>query len=134
VVHHERFSVSCFPHANFLAIFPRKNDLCGRWFTPRCKSIARFLCARTHDRSHSQTAKNIVASHDTLVNLFERVQFFLQRLNIYNGIPLTTDMMELIGKVMAQILLILALSTKEMNQNRFSQSLQSTYLYRLTIV
>jgi hypothetical protein len=29
-----------------------------------------------------------VASHDTLIHLFERINFFLQRLNIYTGIPL----------------------------------------------
>jgi hypothetical protein len=65
-----------------------------------------------------QTAKDFVASHDTLVNLFERVQFFLQRLRIYNGIPLTMEMTDLFGKIMAQVLFILGLSTKEMAQSR----------------
>jgi hypothetical protein len=78
----------------------------------------------------------LVASHDVLVNLFERIQFFLQRLNICNGIPLTIDMMELFGKIMAQILLILALSTKEMSQSRISECFffRSTHAFRLTII
>jgi hypothetical protein len=66
-------------------------------------------------------AKDVVASHGTLVNLFERIQFFLQRLNIYIGIPLTTAMTGLLGKIMGQVLLILALSAKEMTQGRISE-------------
>ena len=67
-------------------------------------------------------AKDVVASHGMLVSLFERIQLFLERLNIYTGIPLTTKMTELLGKIMAQLLLILALSTKEMTQRRISES------------
>jgi hypothetical protein len=72
---------------------------------------------------NTQAAKDVVAGHDTLVNLFERIQFFLQRLNIYNGIPLTIDMTALFGKIMAHMLFILALSTKEMTQSRISESI-----------
>jgi hypothetical protein len=75
-----------------------------------------------------------VASHDTLVNLFERVQFFLQRLNIYNGIPLTTEMTELFGKIMAQVLFILGLSTKEMTQKRTSELIRPRNDSRLIMV
>ena len=70
----------------------------------------------------------MVASHDTLVNIFERIQFFLQRLNIYNGIPLTTDMTTLFGKIMAHVLSILAISTKEMSQSRISESIYLWYV------
>jgi hypothetical protein len=66
-------------------------------------------------------AKDVVASHGMLVNLFERIQIFLQRLGIYTGIPLTTAMTELLGKIMGQVLSILALSTKEMTQRRISE-------------
>jgi hypothetical protein len=69
----------------------------------------------------SQVAKDVVASHGTLVNLFERIQFFLHRLSIYIGIPLTSGMTELLGKIMGQVLSILALSTKEMTQRRISE-------------
>ena len=65
--------------------------------------------------------KDVAASHDTLMHLFERVHFFLQRLNIYIGIPLTHEFTELLGKVMAQLLSILALSTKAMKDGRTSQ-------------
>jgi hypothetical protein len=69
----------------------------------------------------SQVAKDVVASHGKLVNLFERIQFFLQRLSIYTGVPLTAAMTDLLGKIMGQVLSILALSTKEMTQRRISE-------------
>jgi hypothetical protein len=68
-----------------------------------------------------QAAKDVIASHGTLVNMFERIQIFLQRLNIFIGIPLTAGMTELLGKIMGQVLSILALSTKEMTQRRISE-------------
>jgi hypothetical protein len=68
-----------------------------------------------------QVAKDVVASHGKLVNMFERIRFFLQRLSIYIGIPLTAAMTELLGKIMGQVLSILALSTKEMTQRRISE-------------
>jgi hypothetical protein len=69
----------------------------------------------------SQVAKDVVASHGKLANLFERMQLFLQRLSIYIGIPLTAAMTELLGKIMGQVLSILALSTREMTQRRISE-------------
>jgi len=62
-----------------------------------------------------------------LVNLFERIQLFLQRLKIYITIPLTTEMMELLGKIMAQVLSILALSTREMKEWRISELIDLVY-------
>jgi hypothetical protein len=65
----------------------------------------------------------VVASYDTLISLFERIHFFLERMNRYRAIPLTTAMVELLGKIMAQVLSILALSTKAMTEGRMSRSI-----------
>jgi hypothetical protein len=67
--------------------------------------------------------KNVAAELDTLTHLFERIHFFVQRLNGYTGISLTNDFTELLGKIMAQILSILAISTKAMAERRMSASL-----------
>ncbi len=86
------------------------------------------LCAillRIHVTSNSQAVKDVVASHDTLIILFERIHFFLQRLKSYAGIPLTNELTELLGKIMAQILCILALSTKAMTERRISELIDS---------
>jgi hypothetical protein len=67
--------------------------------------------------------RDVVASHDTLIHLFERINFFLQRLKTYTGIPLTNESTELLGKIMAQLLSVLALSTKAMTDKRISESI-----------
>ena len=71
--------------------------------------------------------KDVIASYEALINLFERVQFFLQRLSRYTTIPLTPDMTLLLGKIMAQVLSVLALSTKEMKEIRISGPIHSIF-------
>ena len=69
--------------------------------------------------------KDVIASYEALVHLFERIHFFLQRLNRYTAISLTPEMTLLLGKIMAQVLSVLALSTKEMKQRSISGSVHS---------
>ena len=73
--------------------------------------------------------KDVIVSYEALVNLFERIQFFLQRLHHYTSVSLTPGMTELLAKIMAQILSILALSTKTMKERRISQSIQLVYSF-----
>ena len=68
-----------------------------------------------------------MASYETVVKLFERIQFFLQRLHHYTPVTLTPEMTELLAHIMAQILSILALSTKTMKDWRISWFIQSIY-------
>jgi len=77
----------------------------------------------------AQAVKDVIASYEVLVNLFERIQFFLQRLNCYTAVPLTPEMTFLLGKIMAQVLSVLALSTKEMKERRISESICSAFSF-----
>jgi len=105
------------------AVLTRQNNL--HWY--RCSSRRRSLFPTTLSRVclilKSQAVRDIAADYDTLIHLFERIHFFLQRLDGYTGIPLTNEFTELLGKIMAQILSILAISTKVMAQRRISASL-----------
>jgi hypothetical protein len=56
-----------------------------------------------------------------LIRLFERIHLFLHRLDRYTGMPLTDDLTELLAKIMAQLLSILALLTKAMTDRRLSE-------------
>jgi hypothetical protein len=78
-------------------------------------------------------AKDVAASRGVLIDLFERIQSFLARLNIYCGIPLTTEMTTMLGKIMAEILIILALSTKEMQERPISESFALGCCHFLTL-
>ena len=71
--------------------------------------------------------KDVFASYDMLVDIFERIQLFLQRLNCYTNVQLTTEMTELLGKIMAQVLIILALSTVTMKEGRKSGPIDLIY-------
>jgi hypothetical protein len=64
--------------------------------------------------------RDVIASYEALLNVFERIQFFLQRLSHYAAVPLAPEMTELLAKIMAQILSILALSGKTMKETRIS--------------
>jgi hypothetical protein len=84
-----------------------------------------FVCISKHS---TQVVKDVIASYETLINLFERTQYFLQRLNHYTATSLTPEMMELLAKILAQVLSVLALSTKEMKERRIS-ALISRYTF-----
>ena len=71
-----------------------------------------LLCI--HVTPSSQAVRDVVASHDTLIRLFECIHLFLHHLNRYIGMPLMDDLTELLAKIMAQLLSILMLSTKAM--------------------
>jgi hypothetical protein len=73
--------------------------------------------------------RDVVASYEALLGLFERVQFFLQRLNRYTAVPLTPEITSLLGKIMAQVLIVLALSTKEMKERRISMYFRLVFLF-----
>ncbi|KAN0111248.1 hypothetical protein V8E52_008728 [Russula decolorans] len=71
--------------------------------------------------SNCQTAKDVRESYDALVNIFECVENFLRRLSIYNEIPPTPAITEMVIKIMAEIINVLALATKQMKQGRFKK-------------
>jgi hypothetical protein len=73
--------------------------------------------------------RDVIASYEVLVDLFERIQLFLRRLGHYTAVPLTPDMTELLAKIMAQILYILAHSTQTMKERRISQSFRSIHSF-----
>jgi hypothetical protein len=66
----------------------------------------------------SQEAKSVRGGLDTLVDVFERIERFFRRLEIYTEVPVTTEMMGTIVRVVAEILSILGIATKEINQGR----------------
>jgi hypothetical protein len=70
---------------------------------------------------------SVSSSYDALVDLFESVGNFLKRLNIYAEIPLTDEMMEMLVKIMVEVLSVLALATKEIKQGRLSKCISPHY-------
>jgi len=69
-----------------------------------------------------QAAKDVNASQGTLVDLFSRVEYFFRRLEIYIGVPPTTTMTDITVEIMAQILTIIGMATKEVKRGRIGRS------------
>ena len=108
----------------FSAILTRKDDLYWYWCSSRGGSLLRSQ-SHIRLRPNFQVVRDVVASHEKIIHLFERINFFLQRLNIYTGIPLTNDLTVLLGKIMAELLSILAISTKAMTDRKMSELIYS---------
>jgi uncharacterized membrane protein len=62
------------------------------------------------------------ASYNTLVDVFECIENFLSRLKIYTEIQPTPAMTGMIIRIMVELLAVLALATKQINQGRLSRS------------
>ena len=56
--------------------------------------------------------------YDALVDLLETIEHFLNRLEIYAELPLTTAMAKIIVKIMVELLSTIALVTKRIKQSR----------------
>ena len=76
-------------------------------------------------------------SHDALIELFERIESFFKRLGVYTQVSFTTEMAEVFVKIVAEVLTIISIATKEVKRKRASeflrdvrQSLLSSYSVR----
>ncbi|KAH9971640.1 hypothetical protein BJV74DRAFT_990409 [Russula compacta] len=68
-----------------------------------------------------QAASGVSSSYDALLDLFDCLGNFLKRLEIYTKIPPTIEMTDIVVKIMAELLSVLALATKQIKQGRFKK-------------
>ncbi len=68
-----------------------------------------------------QVASVVTSSYDVLLELLECLAEFLKRLEVYATIPPTQVMTEVIVKIMAELLSVLALASKQIKQGQFSK-------------
>ncbi|KAH9032100.1 hypothetical protein EDB84DRAFT_150741 [Lactarius hengduanensis] len=67
------------------------------------------------------TTKDVAASKDALAELFERIGFFFKRLETYTEVTPTTAMTEIITEIMAEVLTIFGIATKELRRGSASE-------------
>ena len=79
-----------------------------------------LLIVDPSDHDVLQAAKDVRSGHGVLVDLFERIQFFLKRLGVHTRISPTEGMAEILVKIMAEVLSILSIATEELQQSRTS--------------
>jgi hypothetical protein len=66
-------------------------------------------------------AKDASSSKDKLLELFNRIERFFGRLEIYTSITPTTAMKDVIIEIMVEVLTILGIATKEVKRGRLSE-------------
>ena len=75
-----------------------------------------------HSNSYiSQAAKDVRASQDALVDIFERIENFFRRLEVYTEVTPTTEMTDTIVQIMVEVLSILGIAMKEIKQGWLSE-------------
>ena len=75
-----------------------------------------------------QGVNDVSASYDALIDLFESICSFLQRLDIYTKVQPTRAMSEVIVKILVQLLHTFAVATKQIKQGRLSESVSEDIL------
>jgi hypothetical protein len=87
--------------------------------------LVRILLLHTFARvvvtQKCQAARDVRASKASLIDVFECMENFFHRLEVYTKVEPTIEMMELIMRIMVEVLTILAIATKEINQSRTSE-------------
>jgi hypothetical protein len=86
-----------------------------------CSSLS-SLSVHLRDIQTYQAVKGVLDDYDTLADLLESVEHFLNRLDIYTKIPPTAGMSEMIIKILVELLSILGLATKQLQQGKLSES------------
>ena len=94
--------------------------------------LALVRSAYSPDIQVYQTVKSVIDDYDVLIELFESIEHFLNRLDIYIKVPPTVPTIEIIVKILVELLSILALVTKQMKQGKPSESVFGDLLYYLT--
>jgi hypothetical protein len=105
--------------------------VCGDRRSPRCTSLKYPLYQSPCDVGVFQAASGVKSSYDALMDIFESLGNFLKRLEVYTTIPLTQMMTDIIVKIMAELLSVLALTTKQIQQGLFSKC---TFTYKCPIL
>jgi hypothetical protein len=74
----------------------------------------------------SQAVKDVRGCQDTLVDVFERIESFFRRLEIYTKVRPTTEMMDTIVQILVEVLSILGIATKESKDGVMSKSFDTS--------
>ncbi|KAN0118204.1 hypothetical protein V8E52_005465, partial [Russula decolorans] len=69
-------------------------------------------------------AMDVRASQDNLIDIFERMETFFQRLEIYTRVSPPPEMIDIIVKIMVEVVSILGIATKEIKQGRTKKYLK----------
>jgi hypothetical protein len=83
--------------------------------------IFSYVYATHHNAIISQAVENVRASEDALFEVFGHLEAFFRRLEIYTEATLDQRMVDIVAKIMAEVLNILGITTNKIRQGRMSK-------------
>jgi hypothetical protein len=108
-------------HIYLAVILTRDGDLRRNWRSSFSAYPQLSLARAIVTHRFSQAAKGVRASQDALVDIFERIESFFRRLEVYIEVTPTAEMMDTIIKIMVEVLSILGIAMKEIKQGWLSE-------------
>jgi hypothetical protein len=82
---------------------------------------SQYVLAVYRKTNDSQTAKAVRADQDALSGMFERIEAFFRRLDLYTEVAPNEGMADTITAIMVEVLNFTGIATKEMKQGRTSK-------------
>jgi hypothetical protein len=79
------------------------------------------LCVAHRNTNDFQTAKAVRADQAALSEMFERIEAFFRRLEIYTEVAPNEGMVDTITGILVEVLNFVGIVTKEMKQGRTSK-------------
>jgi hypothetical protein len=68
-----------------------------------------------------QAAKDVRSNQNILLDIFQRIEMFFGRLEVYTEVKPTPEMMDMMALITVEVLSILGIATKEIRQGRTSE-------------
>ena len=110
-----------FSHIYLTGILTCKGHLYRTWCSSFGVCPSLYLRAVHRNTNDSQTAKAVRADQDTLSEIFERIEAFFRRLDIYTQVAPNEGMVDTITAIMVEVLNFIGIATKEIRQGRTSK-------------
>jgi hypothetical protein len=82
-----------------------------------------YLRVAHRNTNDSQTAKAVRADQDVFFEMFERIEAFFRRLEIYTEVVPSQGMVETISAIMVEVLDFVGIATNKIKQGRTSKRL-----------
>jgi hypothetical protein len=75
----------------------------------------------------SQAAKDASTSQEKIIEIFNRIEHFFRRLEIYTTLTPTAAMTDMIVEIMVEVLRVLAIATKEVKCGPLSELISCVF-------
>jgi hypothetical protein len=114
------------PRSEFSYSF-RRHFLLRRWFL--LQSASSFQCVPPSISARGpivtayvfQAVKDVRGSQNTVLDIFERIEMFFRRLEVYMEVEPTPEMMDMMAQITVEVLSIIGIATKDIQQGRMGE-------------